>query len=79
MFDPNRMYSVTDTINFLRQVDLDLETQAHAANVCSAIIGDFKRLHQGKTTVTFNECVGLVRAGDKVHHQGAILYRHHTR
>jgi hypothetical protein len=74
MFDPNRMYSVTNTINFLRQVDL--ETQAHAANVCSAIIGDFKRLHQGKTPVTFNEYVGLVRAGDKVHHQGAVSTPH---
>ena len=41
MFDPNRKYSLTNTINFIRQVDL--QTQAHAGNVCSAIIADFKQ------------------------------------
>ena len=74
MFDPSRKYSVTDTVNFLRQVDL--ETQAHAANVCSAIVGDYNRLHKNKTNVMFKEYVDLVRGGDKVLHPGAISPPH---
>jgi len=74
MFDPNGKYSLIDTVNLLRQVDL--ETQKHAGNVCSAIIGDFKRLHEGKSGVMFKEFVDLVRGGDKVLHTGAIATPH---
>jgi hypothetical protein len=74
MFDPNRKYSLTNTIDFIRQVDL--QTQAQAGTVCSTIVADFKRLHQNKTDVTFNQYVDLARAGDKVHHEGAISTPH---
>ena len=74
MFDPNCNYSLTNTINFIKHVDR--QTQAQAGTVCSAIVADFKRLHQNKTDVTFNQYVDLARAGDKVLHEGAISTPH---
>ena len=71
--DPERKYSKTATVNFLRQVDL--ETQAHAAKACSAIVTEYNRLHKG-TDVMFKDYVDIARSGDKVLQQGAISPPH---
>ncbi len=71
IFDQNGNYSVSNTITFLRQVDLD--TQLHAAKACSTIVSEYNRLHRN-TDVMFKDCqcVELARAGDKVLQEGAI-------
>ena len=73
IFDPNGKYSVSNTITFLRQVDLD--TQLHAAKACSTIVSEYNRLHKN-TDVMFKDYVDLARAGDKVLQEGAISPPH---
>jgi hypothetical protein len=75
MLDPNGKYSVTNTVNFLRQVDLD--TQEYAAKACSTIVTEYNRLHKNNNSdVMFKDYVALARAGDKVLQQGAISPPH---
>jgi hypothetical protein len=73
MFDPNGKYSMTNTVNYLRQVDLD--TQEQAAKSCSTIVTEYNRLHKN-SDVMFKDYVALARAGDQVLQQGAISPPH---
>ena len=72
--DPEHKYSKTNTVKFLRQVDLEI--QKHAAKACSALISEYNRLHKGNTDVMFKDYVDVVRSGDKGLHQGAISPPH---
>jgi hypothetical protein len=75
MLDPDRHYSVTNTVNFFRQADL--ETQAHGATVCSALIAEYNRLQKGHNSDGMaKDYIATVRSGDKILQPGAISPPH---